>query len=371
MKFLIISPDWFPNITGFGLSAYEFAYRLEKDGHKVVIITPSNKNIDKKGMNVIQVKKLFNLFGRNPIVFGLRKKILQHAKDCDAILLYSYMYEMNARVSFFKSLRLLKKPIILMYRGSLENYVMPFLGIIDKIGKFGYDNTFGRYLFRHVDYIISNSKPTLEVIKKRFKVKSEVMAYVPSAVEVSNFKKSSLNNKRVLFIGRLIKNKGIHFFDEIAHNIPKDWKFSIIGDGPLQEHVKHLTGKHPHIEFYGKMSYEKTKELLEKSDILILPTFAEGSPRVVLEACSAGVPSVVFDVGDVPTLLNKDQNGFCIERYNIKDFISKMKLLIENEELRKKMGENAYDYARKNLDWSIVYKKTLEEIKKGIEKAKK
>ncbi|MCX6708416.1 MAG: glycosyltransferase family 4 protein [Candidatus Woesearchaeota archaeon] len=366
MKVLILCPDWFPNISGFAMSCYEFSQRLIKDGHQVKILVPSQKDLDKKGLDVVPVWQVFNLLGRNPVLFGLLGALRKHSQDADVILLYSYMYEMNFRAVFYRWLGLIKKPMILLYRGSLEDYFLPLLSPVTRFAKIIYDNTMGRFLFRHSDCIISNSKPTLDVINKKYGVNYDKMSYVSSAVEVKEFKHSSLNNKRIIFNGRLIENKGIKFFEKIVSNIPKDWKFTIVGDGPMKDVVLDLQNKFSNIELLGKISYEDTKKIYSKSDILVLPTFAEGSPRVVLEACAAGVPSVVFDVGDVPTLMDGDKNGYCVSRYNIDDFITKMKVLIKDSALRKKKGANARSFAEKTLDWEIVYKRMVDEIKKVI-----
>lgn len=367
MKILIICPDWFPNISGFGISCYEFAKLAEKE-HVVKIITPYHKNIDKKGLNVVTVPKIFNLMGRNPFVLGLFKKIKK--EDYDVILLYSYMFEMNARVASWRRLGLIKKPVILMYRGSLETEVLAQLSATMYLAKRIYDSTLGRAVFKFSDYTISNSKPTLKIINKKYKIPNNKMTYIPSAVRIEEYKKSKLNNKRIIFNGRLIQNKGVNFFEQISRNIPDDWTFTIIGDGPMEFVVNNLVKKYKNIEYLGKIPKQEVNKVLWKTDILILPTFAEGSPRVVLEACASGVPSVVFDVGDVSTILNKNRNGFVIPDYNIDLFIDKMKLLINNSSLRKKMGASARAYAEKKLDWNETHKSMINTIEKVVNKNK-
>jgi glycosyltransferase involved in cell wall biosynthesis len=238
------------------------------------------------------------------------------------------------------------------------------------LAKIIYDISLGRCLFRNADYIISNSKPTLSEIERRFKIQEDKMAYVPNAVDFSSFRQSRLDNKRVLFVGRLIENKGIRYFPRIIEALPRDWTFTIIGDGPMEDEVKALASKHKNIQYLGKLSYNEIKKYYEKADVVVLPTFAEGSPRVILEACASGVPSVVFDVGDVPTILDNNRNGFCIERYNINKFIKKIKELVSKESLRREMGGRAREYAKKNLDWKVVYKKMIEEVRKGMKRRK-
>ncbi len=359
MKILIVCPDWFPNISGFGTSCYEFSKKAEKE-HKITIITPFQKGFDSRGLNVIPIPQIGKMLGRNPLVLGLLNTIKK--TDYDIIMLYSYMFEMNARVAIYRKLGIIKKPVVLMYRGSLEDDVLAHLNTTTKLAKRTYDKTLGAAVFKYSDYIISNSKPTLDVIKTKYDINEKKLEYIPNSINVSEHKQSALKNKRVLFSGRLIENKGIKFFKEIANIIPEDWKFTVVGDGPLEEEVKSLSKKHHNIEIMGKLPKSEVAKLMTKSDVLALPTFAEGSPRVVLEAAASGVPSVVFDVGDVPTILDNDKNGFIIKKYDINEFTQKLSLLINDSKLRKTKGANARKYAEKNLDWKVAYKRMINSL---------
>jgi glycosyltransferase involved in cell wall biosynthesis len=363
MKILIICPDWFPNISGFGTSCYEFAKNAEKE-HKITIITPFQKGFDSKGLNVIPITQVANILGRNPLVLGLLNKIKKI--EYDIILLYSYMFEMNSRVAIYRKLGMITKPVVLMYRGSLEDDVLIHLGTTTRIAKQTYDKTLGSAVFKYSDHIISNSSPTLNIIKTKYGIQDNKMEYIPNSININEYKKSTLKNKRVLFNGRLIENKGIKFFDEIIKIVPKDWKFTIIGNGPMEEHIKSLKKKYENIEYLGKLPKTEVNKILSKTDILVLPTFAEGSPRVVLEAAASGVPSIVFDVGDVSTILNNDKNGFVIKKYDIEEFTQKLTLLIKNYKLRKVKGISARKYAEKNLDWKIIYKKMIKALHEVI-----
>ncbi len=368
MKILIICPDWFPNISGFGTSCYEFAKNAEKE-HTVTILTPSQKKLDKRGLDVRPVTQIVNLANRNPVVLGLLREIRK--VDYDIIMIYSYMYEMNARVAIYKRLGLIKKPVVLMYRGSLEDEVLAQLSTPIRLAKITYDRTYGAAVFKYSDYIISNSKPTLVVMKKKYGLKSDKMSYIPNSININEYIQSKQNNKRVLFVGRLIQNKGIKFFEQIVQNIPKDWKFTIAGDGPMENIVLDLAKKYKNVEYLGKLTKIETNKIISKSDILILPTFAEGSPRAVLEASASGIPSIAFDVGDVPTVLNHDKNGYTIPRYDIDVFVKRMKELIDNSSLRKKKGDSARLYAQKNLNWNKTYIQTMKFLEMVVKNSKK
>lgn len=361
MKFVMVCPDWFPNISGFALSCYEFSQELIKMGHDVVIVVPNIKGLDPKGMRLVTVPMIGNVMGRNPVVVRLLSAIRRESKDADVVIMYSYMYEMNVRIAFFRKIGLLKKPLILMYRGSLEQDVTARLSFATKMAKKFYDVTFARFLFKNVDRIISNSKPTLNVIKEMYSIADSKLTYVNSAVYVDSYKVSSCDNKRVTFIGRLIENKGIELFPKILKVIPKSWEFYVIGDGPMTSVVENMRKEFPNIVMLGKQPLDKVKEYLGKSDVLVLPTYAEGSPRVVLEALSSGVPCVSFAVGDVENVLPKSV-GFAVKPFDVNEFCRNLSYLVKNGKERKSMGKAARLFAKKQLDWPKVAKKMVDEI---------
>ena len=365
MKILIVCPDWFPNISGFGTACYQFVKELQNQKHEVIILVPKIKDLDNKQLKIITVPKLFNLLGRNPFVVNYLPKLRKYSKEADIILLYSYMFEMNSRVIFFKKIGLLKKPIILMYRGSLEDDVLKNLSFVTKIAKILWDKTLGKFLFENVDIVISNAKNAIPVMLKKYSLNRERLYYVPNSIYVNEYKKSDLNNKRVLFVGRLIENKGIDHFEDILKTIPLNWRFTIIGDGPIRKKILQLKEKYVQLEYLGKLSPEKMKDIYSNSDILVLPTYAEGSPRVVMEASAAGVPSIVYGVGDVPQIVLKN-TGFCIKPFEKNDFLEKLELLIKNQELRILLGKNAKKHAYNYMDWKINYQKTMDIIEKCV-----
>lgn len=362
MKVVIVSPHWFPYAGGIAVSSSQFAEKLRDDGHDVTIVVPKQRKVDTKGFKVVTVPLLWNMLGRNPVVIGLYSRLKKVARDADVIVLYSYMYEMNARVALYRKLGLLKTPVVLMYRGGLEAELGKQVSWVLKAGKWLYDVTLGRLLFRAADRVISNAGPTLEIMRKKYGVDKKKLAYVKNAVEVEQFKPDYKEHKRVTFVGRLVDNKGVKLFPDILQVMPKDWEFCIVGDGPLEGYVKGLQREFPQVVMKGSVPYEQVMDVLSKSDVLVLPTFAEGSPRAVLEAAASGVPSVAFDVGDVINVVPKD-TGFVIERFNVKRFCEKTRYLIEHADKRKRFGKNARAFAEKELDWGIVYKKMLKEVK--------
>ena len=75
---------------------------------------------------------------------------------------------------------------------------------------------------------------------------------------------------------------------------------------------------------------------------------SEGFPMVLLEAMASGLPCVAYDCPTGPrVVIEKGENGFLIEDGNVDSFVQKLELLIEDENLRIKMGINAQESVKK------------------------
>lgn len=369
MNILMICPDWFPFSAGLAQSCYEICKSFENHGHKVKVIVLKDKKIDKKDLEVIAIPYLFRLFGRFPIVYNLYSKIEKEIEWSDVICLFSYMFLMNSKVVALKKAGKYNKPVIHFYRGSLEPDVLPYLSLTIRLGKKIYDRTFAKPLFEDVDAVISNSEPALAIMKKNYKVDIKKLYYVNSALHIEDYITRKEKKKRVLFIGRLVENKGIQLFPRIMEHIPSDWSFTIVGNGPLDTVIKSLQAKYENIDHKEKLPHKELIRLIAESSMLILPTFAEGSPRAVMEASACGIPSICFKVGDVVNMIPPDC-GFAIDPFNIDIFCEKVKYLIKNDKIRIEMGQKAREFAEHNLDWKKVYPKIEKIITSTIERSK-
>ncbi len=152
----------------------------------------------------------------------------------------------------------------------------------------------------------------------------------------------------IITVGRLIKSKRIHEFLKIVGNLiklfpQKSIKSLIIGDGPEREKLEKVVkenGLGNKIIFTGFQ--RDVLSYIYSSDIFVLTSEKEGLPRVVLEAMLMKKPVVAYDIPGVNELVIDRVTGFLIPPFNKKEFVKKIAFLIENKELRKKMGEAGY-----------------------------
>jgi len=82
---------------------------------------------------------------------------------------------------------------------------------------------------------------------------------------------------------------------------------------------------------------------------LIHPSRCEGGPRTVIEALAAGVPVIASDVGFVPELVRDAENGFIVREGNVVELEARMRELLADPELRRRMGAKGYEFAHTQL----------------------
>jgi len=83
------------------------------------------------------------------------------------------------------------------------------------------------------------------------------------------------------------------------------------------------------------------------ADVFVLPSLSEGRPNVVAEAASSGLPVIATRVDGTPELIDDQRTGFLITPRSTKELYERLKLLLENNDLRNKTGKNARQFILK------------------------
>lgn len=125
---------------------------------------------------------------------------------------------------------------------------------------------------------------------------------------VRNAKQKLEWNKKfvVLFVGRLIKEKGIMEVISSQKNWPKGIFLAIAGTGPLDEQIQSIVAKTKQIIYLGKVSQDKLPLYYSGSDVLIVPsTHEEGFGRVILESLACGTPVIGSNRGAIPEAMDE------------------------------------------------------------------
>lgn len=155
------------------------------------------------------------------------------------------------------------------------------------------------------------------------------------------------DNKFVVgYSGRLSIEKGLKFlilaFTELLRR-NKDLQLWLVGEGPQKTELRKLVdekGISEHVTFSGFR--ENAIDLMMGMDVLVLPSITEGTPMVMLEAMSIGLPVVASAVGEIPQIIKNGENGLLVPPSDTIELVTAIVRIHDDQNLARLMAENAW-----------------------------
>ena len=227
--------------------------------------------------------------------------------------------------------KLMRKKIIVHLRGGKYNK--------KEIEKYLLKIIFNKLLMLS-DKIICLSDIEKIYLTQNYNIDTLKIAALPNAVKISNyiFKKDYSGTLKILFLGRIEKDKGLNEIITMLKNLSNriDFQFMLCGTGAYEKFVTEKLNEAIADKFMncGIVSGSKKDEVLGKAHIFLLPSYYEGLPNALLEAMAYGVVPICTPVGSVPSVINDKENGFLVPMYSA-DTIQE--IIIDLNENRKKL----------------------------------
>lgn len=169
------------------------------------------------------------------------------------------------------------------------------------------------------------------------------------------------NNINFLFIGRLLKEKGIHDFIAAIRIVKKTYSnttFTVLGSidhsnlGALSDKDLSTLVETGLIEYPGQV--DNVKDWIAACHVFVLPSYREGVPRSTQEAMAMGRPIITTDVPGCRETVLDGVNGFIVEKWNPQALAEKMIYFIEHPEKLQSMGLASYQIAQERFDAKLV-----------------
>ena len=194
-------------------------------------------------------------------------------------------------------------------------------------------------------------------ISKNFYIKNNKIHVLSNAVELPDFKKKIISDEiKIVFLGRIDKNKGIDYIFSALNNLKGKvkFKFYLAGVGPYKNTCIPKFSKYIGKSFIylGVQNHHQKKEIFRKSHIFILPSFFEGLPNALLESMSFGVVPIVTSVGSIGEVVENLKNGFIIPKHSHKEISEKIISLYNDNKLFNSLSLNAFKTIKNNFSLS-------------------
>jgi N,N'-diacetylbacillosaminyl-diphospho-undecaprenol alpha-1,3-N-acetylgalactosaminyltransferase len=366
----------------------KIAFLSHLDANLYLFRLPIMKELVKKGYKVYAICPkgdkfhLFNQYGIEAIEYKIERNSLNPLKELWTIKqIYKVIRPLNldilqnftAKPNIYGSIvgKLAKVPMVVNAITGLGSFY------ISNSKKAKFIKMIMEFLYKivnsQVNYVIfQNSDDKNYFIKKKLVEKDRAVLIKSSGIDTDKFSSNSKfktqNSKLiVLMVARAIWHKGIKEFYATADNLKKlDVEFILIGDtdegNPSCANKQFLNSGN--VTWLGHR--DDIKEQIEQCDIFVLPSYREGVPRTLLEAASMAKPIVTTDAVGCREVVDDGVNGFLIPIKDSKILTQRVKKLINNKDLRGKMGENGRIKILKEFAIEIIIQQYMELYEKSI-----
>ena len=138
-------------------------------------------------------------------------------------------------------------------------------------------------------------------------------------------------------------------FLPLAAEFP-DVKVKVLGFYPDRAELEAMTAGSPQIEILQVRPHVEALKIIAGATVMVAPSRCEGLSRVLIEGMAAAVPLIGSNVGGIPVLVHDGENGFLFPSGDVDALSSRLRQLLEDSELRRRMGDSGYARAHGEYD---------------------
>ena len=366
MKIMMLTDYFYPHIGG-GVEkvVYEISKLLVKFGCDVSIVTFNTMKAKEfeflDGLKIYRIKPI-NLTRALGVQLTISPsvpfKILNICKKENPDIIHANNRFFFTTICAVALKNILGKPLITTLHLGPMTFGKGWFNFFIK----AYEQTISKWIIKKSNYIIAVSNVVKELALS-LGSSSEKITVIRNGVDINEFKIKNHNvenlkqniEKRIVFVGRLIQNKGVKYLIEAAPTVLSKYqnaKFIIVGDGPMKKELKIIAkreGVQNAFQFLGFVP--SVADVLNQCDIFVRPSLTEGMPLTVLEAMSCGLPVVATKVAGTPEIVINDETGILIEPGNNKELANSLIHLLDDYEFSKRLRNNARLFVEKYYSW--------------------
>lgn len=354
---IVINTTW--NIFNFRMGLLD---SLQRDGHEIHAISPTDEYVPhllKVGITHHHI--MISAHGSNPIT--------------DSVLLINFIRLYN-KINPDVILHYTIKPNIY---GSLAAAILriPVINNVSGLGSAFHRKSITYFMVQALyklafikaeKIFFQNDEDRNFFVQKKLVRKSKTDLLPGSGINLRKFQPVDYQKGlpfTFLMVARLISDKGIFEYVEAIRHMRKygcNAKFQLLGgfdskpDRAVKPDMIQAWEKEGLVEYLGVS--DNVKEIMEKAHCVVLPSYREGTPRVLLEAASLCKPIVATDVPGCHHVVKDGFNGFLCKPMDSIDLAEKMQSILDStQETLRTMGINGRQYVQDNFDERRVIQK--------------
>ncbi|MBQ9657574.1 MAG: glycosyltransferase family 4 protein [Clostridia bacterium] len=387
MKILMLAWEYPPRIVG-GISrvVYDLSHRLIKDGHDVTVITYRDGEAlpyeNDKGVEVYRVDNyMINpnnfidwIMQMNFAMVAKANQVIAEKGNFDVIHAHDWLVAYAAKTIKEST----NTPIVATIHATEAGRNS---GIHDETQRYINDTEW--MLTYEATEVIVNSNYMKNELQRLFGLPFEKINVVPNGVNLTAFsgverdyefrRRYAMDNEKIiLFMGRLVYEKGIQ---HLIAAMPKilsgyhDTKLVIAGKGPMLDELKEEArnlGIENKVCFAGYMNGKDVQKLYKAADISVFPSTYEPFGIVALEAMLAENPIVVSDIGGLNEIVNHRENGMKSYAGNANSIADSILELLFDHQLCSNIVKKAKAKVRTEYNWNKIAQDTHFTYQKAI-----
>ena len=271
-------------------------------------------------------------------------------RNADVVVSFLAPFNMLALVANLGS----KTPLIVADRNDPRK--VPSSGIMRRARDF---------LYRFADAVVLQNERNRDYFSKAVQKKSAIILNPVNLGEYNGIALTKEKRKRIVFVGRIIRQKNPQMLLDAFHAIHDDYpdySMTYYGDGDLYNTLKEriaICGLADSAFMPGAVT--NVFEVIADAELFVMTSDYEGMPNALIEAMCLGLPVISTKVSGATDVIENGQNGLLIDCNDTVALADAMRSMLDDVELRKKCGTNAAKLSEK-LSVDIVYKQWLDLI---------
>lgn len=343
MRNVVIVANMYPSSgdPAYGSFVKEQSEMLETNGISIKrIVSRDRAEGDKKKA----LLKYLTLFG---------KTILSAFNPNNKIYHYHYVFPTALTAPLLKVL--FRKKIVLTFHGS------------DLLKGGSKKEKLMKPILRSADEIILVSDYLQKEFTNRFPDFKEKTSSIHCGVNTSLFnplpKEEATNELRlpndtfnVLYLGRVINDKGIDVFESVIEELKDNehFTFIIVGDGQEKQKLVEKYSSLPNVVFHPSVPKAEVSKWFNAADVFLFPTKREAFGLVALESSACGTPVIAHRVGGVPEIVEDKKSGYLVDIDKTDEFSKRIVELYEKPSLRNSFSIRSFENSKsQSIDLQI------------------